>query len=122
MGSQLAFGQFLNATYKFDQADVVLSIDANFLANGPGGVRYARDFAAKRVVRGGKKTQSRFYAVESTPTSTGAKADHRLPVKASDIAPFVHNLSLIHIWLFGRTLRAVPAIGVKGSVCFRRTP
>ena len=95
MGSQLAFGQFLNATYKFDQADVVLSIDANFLANGPGGVRYARDFAAKRVVRGGKKTQSRFYAVESTPTSTGAKADHRLPVKASDIAPFVHNLAAV---------------------------
>jgi molybdopterin-containing oxidoreductase family iron-sulfur binding subunit len=45
------------------------------------------------VVRNGKKTQSRFYVVESTPTSTGAKADHRLPVKASDIAPFVHNLA-----------------------------
>ncbi len=95
MGSQLAFGQFLNATYKFDQADVVLSIDANFLANGPGGVRYARDFANKRVVRDGKKTQSRFYVVESTPTSTGAKADHRLPVKASEIAPFVRNLAAV---------------------------
>jgi MoCo/4Fe-4S cofactor protein with predicted Tat translocation signal len=95
MGSQLAFGQFLNATYKFDQADVVLAIDANFLGNGPGGVRYARDFAAKRSVRDGKKTQSRYYVVESTPTSTGAKADHRLPVKASEIAPFVHNLAAV---------------------------
>ena len=95
MGSQLAFGQFLNATYKFDQADVVLAIDANFLANGPGGVRYARDFAAKRAVRDGKRTQSRFYVVETTPTSTGAKADHRLPVKPSEIAPFVHNLAAI---------------------------
>jgi molybdopterin-containing oxidoreductase family iron-sulfur binding subunit len=95
MGSQFAFGQFLNANYKFDQADVVLSIDANFLANGPGGVRYARDFAAKRIVRDGKKTQSRFYVVESTPTSTGAKADHRLPLKASEIAPFVHNLASV---------------------------
>ena len=44
MGTQLAFGQFLNPIYKFDQADVVLSIDGNFLGNGPGGVRYARDF------------------------------------------------------------------------------
>ena len=93
MGSQLAFGQFLNATYKFDQADVVLAIDANFLANGPGGVRYARDFAAKRVVRDGKKTQSRFYAVETTPTSTGAKADHRLPVKPSEVAAFTRGLA-----------------------------
>jgi MoCo/4Fe-4S cofactor protein with predicted Tat translocation signal len=95
MGSQLAFGQFLNATYKFDQADVVLSIDANFLGNGPGGVRYARDFAANRLVRGGRKIQSRFYAVESTPTSTGAKADHRMPLKPSQIAPFVHNLAAV---------------------------
>jgi molybdopterin-containing oxidoreductase family iron-sulfur binding subunit len=93
MGSQLAFGQFLNTTYKFDQADVVLAIDANFLANGPGGVRYAKDFAAKRVVRDGKKTQSRFYVVETTPTSTGAKADHRLPVKPSEIVPFVRGLA-----------------------------
>jgi MoCo/4Fe-4S cofactor protein with predicted Tat translocation signal len=94
-GSQLAFGQYLNTTYKFDQADVVLSIDANFLANGPGGVRYARDFASKRIVRDGATTQSRFYAVESTPTSTGAKSDHRLPLKPSQIAPFAHNLAAI---------------------------
>src|SRR3984957_9472792 len=40
MGAQMAFGQFLNPVYKFDQADVVLSIDGNFLGNGPGGVRY----------------------------------------------------------------------------------
>ena len=93
MGSQLAFGQFLNATYKFDQAEVVLSIDANFLGNGPGGVRYARDFAKKRVVRDGGKTQSRFYAVETTPLSTGAKSDHRIPLKPSEIVPFVRNLA-----------------------------
>jgi molybdopterin-containing oxidoreductase family iron-sulfur binding subunit len=93
MGSQLAFGQFLNAAYKFDQADVVLAIDSNFLANGPGGVRYARDFASRRIVRGGGKTQSRFYAVESTPTSTGSKADHRLSIKPSEIPAFVNNLA-----------------------------
>ncbi|MGD1069468.1 MAG: TAT-variant-translocated molybdopterin oxidoreductase [Bryobacteraceae bacterium] len=93
MGTQMAFGQFLNPVYKFDQADVVLSIDANFLANGPGGVRYARDFTSKRIVRGGVTTQSRFYAVESTPTSTGSKSDHRLPLKPSEVAPFVRSLA-----------------------------
>jgi molybdopterin-containing oxidoreductase family iron-sulfur binding subunit len=92
-GSQLAFGQYLNPVYKFDQADVVLSIDSNFLGNGPGGVRYANDFISKRAVRGGVTTMSRFYAVESTPTSTGSKSDHRLPLKPSEIAPFVHSLA-----------------------------
>src|SRR6202789_152900 len=62
MGGQMAFGQFVNPVYKFDQAEVVLAIDSNFLGNGPGGVRYAAHWASKRVLRGGKTTQSRFYA------------------------------------------------------------
>jgi MoCo/4Fe-4S cofactor protein with predicted Tat translocation signal len=93
MGTQMAFGQFLNPIYKFDQADVVLSIDGNFLGNGPGGVRYARDFVSKRVLRNGNTTQSRFYAVESTPTSTGCKADHRQAIKPSEIPAFVRGLA-----------------------------
>jgi len=93
MGSQLAFGQFLNPVYKFDQADVVLSIDGNFLGNGPGGVRYARDFVSKRVLRGGNTTQSRFYAVETTPSSTGCKADHRQAIKPSEVNGFVRSLA-----------------------------
>ncbi len=93
MGTQMAFGQFLNPVYKFDQADVVLSIDGNFLANGPGGVRYARDFVSKRILRGDNTTQSRFYAVETTPTSTGCKADHRQAIKPSDVVAFVRGLA-----------------------------
>jgi MoCo/4Fe-4S cofactor protein with predicted Tat translocation signal len=93
MGSQMAFGQFLNPVYKFDQADVVLSIDGNFLANGPGGVRYARDFVSKRILRGGNTTQSRFYAVETTPTSTGCKADHRQAIKPSEVIGFARSLA-----------------------------
>ena len=93
MGGQMAFGQFVNATYKFDQAEVVLSIDSNFLANGPGGVRYARDFASKRNVRAGKKTMNRFYAVESTPTSTGSRADHRVGLKPSQVLAFARSLA-----------------------------
>jgi molybdopterin-containing oxidoreductase family iron-sulfur binding subunit len=93
MGAQMAFGQFLNPTYKFDQAEVVLSIDGNFLGNGPGGVRYARDFVSKRTVRGGNTTQSRFYAVETTPTSTGCKADHRQAIKPSQVIGFVRALA-----------------------------
>ena len=93
MGAQMAFGQFLNPVYKFDQADVVLSIDGNFLGNGPGGVRYARDFVSKRHLRGGNTTQSRYYAVETTPTATGCKADHRQAIKPSEVSGFVRGLA-----------------------------
>ncbi len=93
MGTQMAFGQFLNPVYKFDQADVVLSIDGNFLGNGPGGVRYARDFVSKRIMRGGNTTQSRFYAIETSPTSTGCKADHRQAMKPSEVIGFARSLA-----------------------------
>ncbi len=92
MGAQMAFSQFLNPIYKFDQADVVLSVDGNFLGNGPGGVRYARDFVSKRIVRNGSKIQSRYYAVETTPTSTGCKADHRQAIKPSEMTGFLRSL------------------------------
>ncbi len=73
--------------YHFDKADVVLSLDADFLGCGPGHVRYARDFALRRKA-GGDRPPLRLYAAESCPTITGAKADHRLPLRASEMAAF----------------------------------
>ena len=50
-GAKLAFGRYVNPVYHFDQADVVVSLDADFLNQGAGSVRYARDFADMRRVR-----------------------------------------------------------------------
>ena len=48
--AQQAAGRPSEAIYHFDKADVVLSLDADFLACGPGSVRYTRDFADRRRV------------------------------------------------------------------------
>jgi MoCo/4Fe-4S cofactor protein with predicted Tat translocation signal len=93
LGSQLAFGQMLNTVYKFDAADVVLSLDADFLVEGPGNIRYARDFISRRRLTDGKTEMSRLYVAESTVTRTGAKADHRLPLKASEIDSFARAVA-----------------------------
>ncbi|MGH9842785.1 MAG: TAT-variant-translocated molybdopterin oxidoreductase [Blastocatellia bacterium] len=85
VGAQAAFGEMVNAVYKFDAADVVLSLDADFLTSGPGALRYARDWASKRRLTGGAKEMNRLYVAESTLTTTGAKADHRLPIRASEV-------------------------------------
>lgn len=84
-GSRLAFGQYLNTTYRFDKADVVLSLDSDFLNSGPGFLRYARDFADKRRVTNPQSSMNRLYVAESFPTNTGGIADHRLPLKAAEI-------------------------------------
>ena len=79
--------------YHFDRADVLVSLDADFLGCGPASVRYARDFADRRRVTDERKEMNRLYAVESTPSLTGAKADHRLPLAASDIEGFARQLA-----------------------------
>src|SRR5581483_6437812 len=90
--AQMAFGRPVNTYYQIDRADVVLSLDSDFLACGPGSTRYARDFALRRR-RGDRLDMNRLYVVESSMTSTGGKADHRLPLRYSEIEAFSRNLA-----------------------------
>src|SRR5688572_5278366 len=85
-GAMMAFGQPVNTIYDFSKADCVLSVGSDFLACLPGSLRYARDFAAKRRVNKEREEMSRLYVLESTPTTTGASADHRFSVKPSQMA------------------------------------
>jgi MoCo/4Fe-4S cofactor protein with predicted Tat translocation signal len=90
-GAKLAFGQPVETRYDFEKAEVIVSLDADFLYAGfPGNVRYIRDFAKRRNPDG---NMNRLYVIESTMTTTGAKADHRLPVKATFIEDFAQNVA-----------------------------
>jgi MoCo/4Fe-4S cofactor protein with predicted Tat translocation signal len=91
-GSRLAFGQYANTIYRFDKADVVLSLDSDFLACGPASLRYARDFATKRRLTEGNREMNRLYVIESTVSNTGSVADHRLPVRPSEVEDFARAL------------------------------
>ncbi|HEY8551065.1 MAG TPA: TAT-variant-translocated molybdopterin oxidoreductase, partial [Vicinamibacterales bacterium] len=84
-GARLAFGEYVEPQYRLDQADVILSLDGDFLDCGPGRLRYARDFAARRRVTPERPEMNRLYVIESVPTNTGSKADHRLALRARDI-------------------------------------
>jgi MoCo/4Fe-4S cofactor protein with predicted Tat translocation signal len=85
-GARWAFGEPVTTLYRFDQAQIILALDADFLSYGPANVRYAHDFAIKRRVVGGQTAMNRLYAIESTPSMTGAMADHRLPMRGGEIA------------------------------------
>jgi MoCo/4Fe-4S cofactor protein with predicted Tat translocation signal len=92
-GAKLAFGKPVNPVYKFDKADVIVSLDADFLTCGAGHVRYTRDFSSRRVLDTPSANPNRLYVVESMPTSTGAMADHRKPVRAGEIGGFARGLA-----------------------------
>jgi len=89
-GAKLAFGEAVETRYDLSKAEVIVSLDADFLSAGfPGNVRYIRDFAKKRNP---DAEMSRLYVIESTPSSTGVKADHRLPLRAGDVERLVRLL------------------------------
>jgi molybdopterin-containing oxidoreductase family iron-sulfur binding subunit len=84
-GARLVFGRALEPQYRFDRADAVLSLDADFLAMMPNSVRWSRDFAARRRVASPDADMSRLYVAEPRPTPTGSLADHRLAVRGSEV-------------------------------------
>ena len=90
-GSLLAFGEHIETRYRFEAADVVLSLEADPFAFSPGRLRYMHDFAVRRRPEVGPI--SRVYAVESTPTLLGAAADHRLPLRSSALEQFALSLA-----------------------------
>lgn len=95
-GAKLALGEYVSTHYHLDRADVILSLDADFLTSGPDHLRHALEFANRRDVKTtptGQADMNRLYVLESTPTLTGAKADHRLPLRAGEIEAFAIALA-----------------------------
>ena len=86
-GTRLAFGRDLHPVYHFDRADVIVSLDCDFLLEEPGRVAHAREFIEGRRVtdKANRSKMNRLYCIESTSTITGAAADHRFPVKAAQV-------------------------------------
>jgi molybdopterin-containing oxidoreductase family iron-sulfur binding subunit len=94
-GSKLAFGRYVNTVYRPEKADVILSLDSDFLASGPGHIGYMNAFYRRRKLSGPSDTMNRLYVVEPTPSVTGSSADHRLPLRASEIEQFARGLAAL---------------------------
>jgi MoCo/4Fe-4S cofactor protein with predicted Tat translocation signal len=96
-GALRAFGEALEPVYHFDKADVVVALDADFLASGPGHLRYTRDLVSRRAASelpsDTNAPRIRLYAVECTPSLTGALADHRFPIQARHIGSVARALA-----------------------------
>jgi MoCo/4Fe-4S cofactor protein with predicted Tat translocation signal len=78
--------------YALADADVIVSLDADFLsgASYPGFHKLVRDYAKRRKT---PENLNRLYAVESSTTTTGMKAEHRLGLRASEIPAFAAALA-----------------------------
>jgi molybdopterin-containing oxidoreductase family iron-sulfur binding subunit len=82
----------LNPQYSLAEADVIVSLDADFLSGAgfPGFHKLVRQYAERRK---DPTKLNRLYSIESTPTTTGLKAEHRLGLRASEIPAFAAELA-----------------------------
>jgi MoCo/4Fe-4S cofactor protein with predicted Tat translocation signal len=79
--------------YDLTAADVIVSLDADFLsgASYPGFHKLVRDYAGRR--KDPANGMNRLYSVESSTTTTGMKAEHRLGLRASEVPAFTAALA-----------------------------
>ena len=77
-GTRAAMGRPMRVHHRLAKAQRVLSLDADFMGDGPEALICARDFAATRLVHHAGEPMSRLYVAESRPTGTGSMADHRM--------------------------------------------
>lgn len=94
IASRQAFGGFYDAQYNLSAADVILSLDADFLSGiqHPGFLKLSADYVHHRSLEPGVP-MNRLYSVESTPSTTGFKADNRLRMRASQMEAFASAVS-----------------------------
>jgi MoCo/4Fe-4S cofactor protein with predicted Tat translocation signal len=93
-GAVAAFGQPVNTTYRFDLAQRVLSLDCDFLSPAfPGYLRYSREFIARRRITETNREMNRLYVVETTPSNTGAMADHTWVIKPSELEAVAKSIA-----------------------------
>lgn len=92
-GNLIAFGEDVYSRYNILNANVILSLDSDFLACRPETLRFVREFADRRRVWAGEAAPIRLYAVESSHTLTGANANHRLPLRATEVEAFARAVA-----------------------------
>jgi molybdopterin-containing oxidoreductase family iron-sulfur binding subunit len=83
-GAALAYGRPLDATWHLADADVILSLEADFLALEGEPLRQAAEFGARRE----PPRMNRLYVAEAPFTVTGGVADHRLRMRSAEVAAF----------------------------------
>ncbi len=92
--ASLAYGSPVEPFYKIDKAEVIVSIDCDFIGSEQNAYANIRDFAKGRTLDSKDGSMSRLYTVEGLFTLTGLNSDHRLRVPPSLVVPVLAQLAM----------------------------
>ncbi|MBW3543108.1 MAG: TAT-variant-translocated molybdopterin oxidoreductase, partial [Planctomycetes bacterium] len=97
-GAILAFGRDVQPLYHVERAARIVSLDHELLDTLHGRLRDAHSFMERRrrgIEQPETELMNRLYVVESSMTTTGAKADHRLPLRPELVATYARALASV---------------------------
>ncbi len=87
-GIEAATNKKLRPVYDFSNVDVVLSLDSDFLLTESDNISNSKSFSSARNIEDENGKMNRLYIVESTFSTTGSMADHRLRLNSGRIGAF----------------------------------
>lgn len=90
--NEKAFGIKAIPRYRFDKADVILGINADFLATWLSPTEFAGQYSQGRDLLKASQAMSKHYQVESYLSATGTNADERMTIKPSEERAFLMSL------------------------------
>jgi molybdopterin-containing oxidoreductase family iron-sulfur binding subunit len=119
--NEQSFGVAAVPTYKFEDADVIVSFAADFLGTWISPVEYARGYAKNRKIHSLKNAKmSRHYQVESNMSLSGSNADNRILVKPSEQGAAICALYNEVASLTGGAGIGGPKVNDKAAAAFKK--
>jgi Fe-S-cluster-containing dehydrogenase component/anaerobic selenocysteine-containing dehydrogenase len=94
-GQELCYGTAVVPHYRFEKADFILSLGADFMGTWPSATEAAGQWVKKRKLNGSEKSLSRLVTFETMMSLTGANSDERYPVRPGDELKVA--LALVHV-------------------------
>lgn len=79
--NEMCFGKAVIPTYRFGNAEVVVSFGADFLGTWLNTLQYTKEYTAKRIPTKENPVMSRHIQFEGNMSLTGTNADYRFPIR-----------------------------------------
>ncbi|MFN7119766.1 MAG: TAT-variant-translocated molybdopterin oxidoreductase, partial [Saprospiraceae bacterium] len=119
--NEQCFGQAVVPNYRFDQAKVIVSFDADFLGTWVSPIEYANQYISNRRLEDKTKaSMSRHIQVENHMTLTGSNADNRILVKPSELGAAIATLYNEVAQLTGGSAVSAPRLDNEKVEKFRK--
>ncbi len=90
--NEASFGKKVVPGYNFEKAEVIVSVDCDFLGTWVSPTEFSADYIKNRKISPDNPTMSQHFQFESRVTTTGASADYRRSIKPSQVGAVLVEL------------------------------